>query len=87
MSTKTALKKAVNMIGLTPMSHKLDVTYQAINGWIDRNRMPDTEYSGRTQYAVKIQKMTDGKVTVSKILGHVPVAAQRYANENSIYVN
>jgi hypothetical protein len=72
MSTRTALAKAIEIIGLTAMANELDIKYQSIRGWQDRNRMPDTEFSCRTQYAVKIQAMTDDKVTVEQLLGHRP---------------
>lgn len=87
MKTKTALNKAINAVGLTPMGKELGVHYQAITGWRDRDRMPDTEYSGRSHHAVKIQGMCGGKVTVTNLLGHVPVAAQLYADKNGITIS
>lgn len=87
MKTKTALNKAIDQLGLTPMAKELGMNYQAITGWRDRDRMPDTEYSGRTHHAVKIQKMSGGRVTVTMLLGHVPVAAKAYAERNDIQVS
>jgi len=87
MKTSTALKKAIKITGLSPLARGLSVHYQAITGWCDRERMPDTEYSGRSHHAVKIQQMTEGKVTVSMLLNHVPVAAQQYADKHKIDIS
>ena len=69
------LEKAISLEevgGISNMARTLNVSIQAIRGWQDRNRMPDAEYSGRSKHALKIQKMTNNKVTVKQILGHVP---------------
>ena len=69
------LEKAISLEevgGVSNMARTLNVSVQAIRGWQDRNRMPDAEYSGRSTHALKIQKMTNNKVTVEQILGHVP---------------
>lgn len=69
------LEKAINLeeVGnISNMARELNVSSQAIRGWQDRNRMPDAEYSCRSKHALKIQKMTNNKVTVKQILGHVP---------------
>lgn len=72
MSVRSALKKAIGIVGLSPMAKELGINYQAINGWMDRNRMPDKEYSCRSNYSQLIEKATDGKVTVTDLLGHIP---------------
>jgi hypothetical protein len=84
MSTKTALKKALEILGPVNMAEGLGVSYQAIYGWRDRNRMPDTEYSGRTEHAMGIEAMTNGQVTVEMLLGHMPVAVERLLAKRAI---
>ena len=69
------------------LADKLGITYQAMRGWHDKNRMPDTEYSGRTHHAVNIQVETDSAVTVTMMLGHVPVAAQQFADKKNIEIS
>ena len=72
MSTKTALNKAIRLVGLIDLAKGLGISYQSISRWQLINRMPDTEYSCRTNHAIKIEKLTGGEVTVSDLLGHVP---------------
>jgi len=70
--TKTVIRQAVKIVGLINLGKKLGVTYQTISNWMDRNKMPDKEYSGQTIYAAGIEHATDGKVTIMDILGTVP---------------
>ncbi len=72
MTTKKAISKAVKIIGLAKMAKLLGVSKQAMYGWRDRNRMPDTEYSCRSTYALKIETATNGEVTIADLLGHLP---------------
>lgn len=73
MSTKTALKKAIKITGgKSVLANNLGIAYQSINRWMQENRMPDSEYSCRSNHAEKIEKLTDGKVTVAMVLGHIP---------------
>lgn len=74
MSTKTAINKAIKQIGLIDLAKKMNMSYQAIKLWRSNNRMPCTEYSGRTTHSMKIEKITNGEVTVEDLLGYVPVA-------------
>lgn len=77
MSADKAIQEAIDIIGLKKLARSLGITHQSIRGWQSRNRMPDSEYSGRTDYAVQIEKLTDGKVSIAKILGYIPVCAQK----------
>lgn len=72
MTVKTSLEKAIKIIGLKQLAVELGISYQSVRGWMDRNRMPDSEYSCRTRYAEKIQKLTKGKVKQVDILGVKP---------------
>lgn len=72
INVKRVLDKAIDIIGLQPMARGLGIKYQAIKGWQDRNRMPDTEFSGRTTHSKKIQIMSRNKVKVEDLLGFVP---------------
>lgn len=57
------LEKVINIIGLTNLSRELGISRQAIRKWQKNGHMPDSEYSGRTTYALTIEKLTDGLVT------------------------
>ena len=72
MNTKKALEKAIDIVGLQPLGESLGRSYQAIRLWQKQNRMPDSEYSGRTTYCLKIQEVTQGEVTVKHLLGEIP---------------
>ena len=72
MNTKKALDNAINIVGLQPLAEILGCSYQAIRKWQKQNRMPDSEYSGRTTNCLKIQEVTEGEVTVKHLLGEIP---------------
>jgi DNA-binding transcriptional regulator YdaS (Cro superfamily) len=72
MSTRTAINKAVKIRGKRALARDLGLAYQSVNRWADQNRMPDSEYSGRTRHALRIQEVTEGAVTVEMLLGWVP---------------
>lgn len=73
MTTKTALKKAIKIVGgKAALAKGLGLAYQSVDGWITRNAMPRTEYNGKTKHATKIQEMTGGEVTVEDLCGFVP---------------
>ncbi len=66
------LDKAIEIVGLKKLADELGITYQSIRGWQLYNRMPDSEYSCRTRYSEKIEKLTKGKVKRSDLLSFVP---------------
>lgn len=72
MNTKNALQKAIDIVGLQPLAETLGCSYQAVRKWQKQNRMPDSEYSGRTINCLKIQEATGGAVTVKHLLGEIP---------------
>lgn len=73
-NVKKAVDKAIKLVGLKQLAGELKISYQAMRGWQDKNRMPDTEFSGRTKHSLKIHKLTDGTVSVDMLLGHEPLA-------------
>jgi hypothetical protein len=72
MSVKTGLNKAHKLLGKVNLAKQLGISYQAIDRWYLQNRMPATEYNGRTQYSKKIQELTEGAVTIEDLCGFVP---------------
>ncbi len=72
MSAKSALNKTYKIIKKSHLAVKLGVRYQSIDNWITKNRLPDTEYSGRTNYALQIERITEGRVTVEDLLNYRP---------------
>jgi DNA-binding transcriptional regulator YdaS (Cro superfamily) len=72
MSTRTAINKAVKICGKRGLARDLGLAYQSVNRWAEQNRMPDSEYSGRTKHSLKIEEVTEGEVTVEMLLGWRP---------------
>ena len=72
-NVKKAMGKAIEIVGLAQLAKDLGVTYQAMRRWQDQNRMPDTEFSCRTHHSETVEKSTSGQVTVTDLLGHIPV--------------
>ena len=71
---RKALEKAFRIVGKARLCNDhLKIRYQSADRWLLTNRLPLTEYAGDTQYSMAIEKATEGKVTVTDLLGFVPV--------------
>jgi DNA-binding transcriptional regulator YdaS (Cro superfamily) len=70
---KKNLLKAFKIVGKSKMSTLMGVRYQSVDRWVLTNKMPLTEFNGDTFYSRTIEKATDGAVTVTDLLGWVPV--------------
>lgn len=57
------LTQAITLVGLGRLASELKVTYQAIRKWEKAGRLPRTEWTGETNYAGVIEKLTEGKVS------------------------
>lgn len=44
------------------------LSYMAVSKWDKQGHFPHTDYSGRTQYAETLAKMSNGKFTKSELL-------------------
>lgn len=75
MSDATPLSEAISMVGLVALARGLNLTHQALRKWERAGRMPRTEWTGETAYADKIEAMTGGRVTKTRLLAPWPVAA------------
>ena len=58
--------------GKSKLAAHLGISYQSMDGWSIGNELPATDFNGKTFYAMKIQEITDGKVTIVDLLGFVP---------------
>jgi hypothetical protein len=70
---KKSLEKAFKIVGKSKLSQGLGVAYQSTDRWLLKNCMPATEFNGQTMYSKKIEAMTDGAVTITDLLGWVPL--------------
>lgn len=70
--TTHPIEDAIGIVGLQPLAEALGVSYQALRKWQRAGRMPRTEWTGETQYASTIERITQGQVTVSRLMGKWP---------------
>lgn len=72
MSEESPLDAAVRLVGLQKLATELRLSWQAVQKWRARGRMPRTEWTGETAYAEKIEELTAGRVTKAALLGAWP---------------
>jgi len=68
VDTSNLITKAIGIVGLRSLASHLGVTYQAIQKWEANDRLPRTEWTGETNYAEKIQALTNGAITKQELL-------------------
>jgi hypothetical protein len=61
------LEMAIKQCGIQRIAAALGVTYPAVHKW-RKMGMPRTEWTGETDYAAKIEVLTDGAITAQKLL-------------------
>lgn len=70
------LAQAIEHVGLAVLARELKVTHQAVRKW-ERTGLPRTEWTGETNYAECIERLTDGRVLKSVLMAaHHPLAAR-----------
>lgn len=62
------LQKVIEIVGLSKLGSSLGVRYQSVLGWRERGRLPRTEWTGETNYAEQMEKLTAGAVTRDQLL-------------------
>ena len=60
------LAQAVDLVGLSRLAKKIDVSARTIRAWL-RNGMPYTELSEVTDYSCRIEKATAGAIHVGDL--------------------
>lgn len=61
------LLSAIGELGLAAIARECGVKYQSVMYWRKRRRLPDTEFTGQTQYALQIWKLSRGKYSVEAL--------------------
>jgi hypothetical protein len=69
MSISNPLADAIEQVGLVALARALSLTHQAIRKWERAGRLPRTEWTGETNYAEQIERLTGGRVTKAMLLG------------------
>ena len=80
MMTTPPLSHAIELVGLKALANACAVTYQAIRKWEKAGRLPRTEWTGETNYAASIERVTDGHVTKTALM-EMRVAPQSQEQE------
>ena len=62
------IKQAVKYIGRSKLSKAVGVSQPAIIRWEDNGRLPRTEWTGETNYAEIIVKLSKGKFKKKELL-------------------
>lgn len=62
------LSQAIELVGLRAVADACGVTYQAVRKWEKTGRLPRTEWTGETDYAERIERATEGRVTKAMLL-------------------
>lgn len=71
---KPLIEQAVELEGITAIASACGVSYQAVQRWVAKNRMPRTEWTCETRYALAIEEITEGSVPAHKLCpGAYPV--------------
>lgn len=66
---ETPLDEAIRRVGnMSVMARALGLTPKAVRKWKLARRLPRTEYTGETDYASRIERLTHGAVTRQQLL-------------------
>jgi hypothetical protein len=66
------LREAIGLVGASAIGRACGVSYQAVLKWLAAGRMPRTEWTGETRYSEAIERLTEGRVTKTMLLGAWP---------------
>lgn len=80
MEPEKHLSSVISFVGIREISVACDVSYHAVYRWVQRGRLPRTDYTGETDYAKKIaaaclEKDPASLVTRDGLLGRQEAAA------------
>lgn len=73
----TIVASAIDHIGLTPIANHFDIWPSAVQKWRDLGRLPESDLSGRTEYAAGIEELSEGEYPAEKLLAATREAWQK----------
>ena len=73
----TLLDVAVEGLGRDYVADALGLTYQAIYLWQRRGALPQTEYTGVTNYAEQIEELAAGRIAAVELLDQMNPANKK----------
>lgn len=62
------LSAAIKSVGVHSVACACGVSQRAVYKWLKRGSLPKTEFYGKTDYAIKIEKLSSGKYSASFLL-------------------
>ena len=62
------VSKAINEIGSCVLARAVRCSPTAVYKWRNQGRLPRTEWTGETNYAAEIERLSDGKFTREMLL-------------------
>ncbi|MFA5170406.1 MAG: hypothetical protein WC426_02490 [Sulfuriferula sp.] len=65
---KNLIQEAIEICGVNGFARELGVSGPSLLKWKKQNSLPRTEWTGETNYAAKIEQLTDGRVTRDDLL-------------------
>lgn len=71
------IQRATKIIGITRLAKACGVSLTAVQKWGLKGSLPRTEWTGETNYAGIIEKMSNGQVTKDELLKVTPGSANR----------
>jgi hypothetical protein len=66
--SQNLITQAIEIVGLSALARGVGLSYQAILKWEKAGTLPRTEWTGETNYAETIEKLTARKVTKRALL-------------------
>ncbi|MFC0178974.1 DNA-binding protein [Thorsellia kenyensis] len=63
-----SIKDAILEVGIHNVANACGVTTRAVYKWISNNYLPKTEFFGGTNYAQKIESLSNGKFKAENLL-------------------
>lgn len=75
---QSIVASAIDHIGLTPIANRFNLWPSAVQKWRDLGRLPESELSGRTEYAIGIAELSDGKFPAERLLAETREAWRKH---------
>ncbi|WP_337021615.1 YdaS family helix-turn-helix protein [Pantoea anthophila] len=64
----SVINLAIKSVGVAQVAKACGISPRAVYKWLKKGSLPKTEFYGRTQYAMTIEKLSQGQFDSEKIL-------------------
>lgn len=64
----SVINLAIKSVGGAQVAKACGISPRAVYKWLKKGSLPETEFYGRTQYAMTIEKLSQGQFDSEKIL-------------------